>query len=247
MRSEKEIDSLYTIKELQEKISKVHRWFHVVPLGTKIKTPGIYDMSIDSWISGLLPSDLSGKNILDIGAYDGRWTFECEKRNAKKITAIDVWQYTEDQGRLPFDVCKEILGSTSTLVEMSVYDIEKLNEKFDLVLYLGVYYHLLDPMHALKKIYDVCKDLVIMEGAVLETDRSLCYALKPREISGDPTNFYLFSPTFLERCALSLGFKKIEFKGYGLDEGWPLHSDSEVIDNSSKPLYHNRGLFYLWK
>ena len=246
MRSLREVDEIFSPDELQKKISKVPRWFHIISLGTQLSTPGNYAKFLDDWISNSLLSDYSGKSVLDVGTADGRWAFECERRNAKKITGIDIWQTSDDFGSLPFETCKEILDSKATLQVLDVVDVEQLNENFDVIHFLGVYYHMLNPLLALQKIFNVCNELVIMEGAMLQTERSLAYALKKGELNADITNVFLFSPSFIERFALSIGFKKVEFKGYSTKQGTDILSDAKVT-NSEKILQHNRGILYLWK
>jgi len=201
MRTQEEVDKKYTQEELLKKINQIPRWFHVINLGTRVKTPGIYDQKIKDFILKALPADYSGKTVLDVGANDGFWTFEAERRNAKEITAIDIWQLTEDIGNNAFLTCKEILQSKAELIEMDVLDIENLGKKFDIIQFLGVYYHILNPFLALQKIYNVCNDLVILEGAILESDYPICYLLEEGDIEGDPTNVFLFSPIFLKNYA----------------------------------------------
>ena len=142
----------------------------------------------------------------------------------------------------PFEICKEILGSKANVMKMDVFDVEKLNKKFDIILFLGVYYHLLNPFLALQKLYDICNDLLIFEGEILQSDRLIAYLLE----KGEPGNRFLFSPPFLKNYASLIGFRKIEFKGY-MQVGKVIESDKRKKNPNMEPLKRNRGLFYLWK
>jgi len=247
MRTPEEIDKYYSVEELQKKFSKIKKFWSNIQLGTKFTLPGRYGPDNTNLIENALPKDLTGKSILDIGTRDGGWAFECERRNAKKITAIDNWQRRSDgyDDKL-FKLCHEILNSKVKLIEMGLVEIDTLNKNFDIVLFLGVYYHMINPLLGLQKIFNICNELVIMEGAMLQTERSLAYALKKGELNADVKNVFLFSPSFIERFALSIGFKKVEFKEYVTEQGIKIQSDVEVV-NSEQALQHNRGILYLWK
>jgi tRNA (mo5U34)-methyltransferase len=101
--------------------------------------------------------------VLDIGARDGYFSFECERRGAE-VVAID--SMAEETG---FEIVKELLGSKVELRRLNVYDLapEELGT-FDLVLFLGVLYHLRDPMLALDKISDVSRDKLILETQAID-------------------------------------------------------------------------------
>lgn len=237
MRTPEEVDEKYSKEELLQKISQIPRWFHVIELGTTVKTPGIYDQKIKDWVLSSLPKDYSGKSVLDVGAWDGYWSFEAEKRNAKEITAIDIWQLTDEVKDKPFRTCKEILDSKVEMHELDVVNVEKLGKNFDIIQFFGVYYHMINPFLAFQNLYYVCNELLIVEGAIIESKEPVCYLLDSGELNGDPTNVFLFSPSFLVEYAKRIGFKEANFLGYGYENGIPL-----VKNNHIK---HNRGLFIL--
>ena len=89
--------------------------------------------------------------MLDIGCWDGLFSFECERRGAERVVAADLW---ENAGRDAFDFAREELGSKVEPLECDVYDLPgKLGgERFDLVLFLGVLYHLRHPLLGLEKV-----------------------------------------------------------------------------------------------
>jgi tRNA (mo5U34)-methyltransferase len=74
--------------EIWEKVSKIG-WYHTIDLGHGVVTPGFIDNRDTAHLFGL-PADLSGKRCLDIGTYDGFWSFEMERRGASEVIGIDV-------------------------------------------------------------------------------------------------------------------------------------------------------------
>jgi len=110
-----------------------------------------------------VPRDLSGLRALDIGAWDGPFTFELERRGAQ-VTALDI----QDPDVTVFNAVKEIKNSSATYVRGSVYDaLPETLGTFDVVLFAGVYYHLKNPVRSLQCIRTLLKDegALFIEGA----------------------------------------------------------------------------------
>lgn len=242
MRSLTEVDELYSEKDLLEKISKLW-WWHSIQLSTKVKTPGVYAQAHWDKIISVIPNDLTGKSILDIGAHHGGYSFECERRNAKEIVAIDIWDSNFKQNIL---LCKEILDSKIHLINLDVNEIEKLNRNFDIILCFGMLYALRNPFLLLQKLHKMCNELLIVEAEVIRTNRSICYVLEKGEIVPDQPLTILFSPSSLKNYALAIGFKKVEFIGYLTEQKTPVKSD-HPSEGEGDQLTRNRGIFYLWK
>jgi len=107
--------------------------------------------------------DLSGLRALDIGAWDGPYTFELERRGAQ-VTALDI----QNPDVTVFNTVKQIRNSSATYVQCGVYDALPENlGTFDLVLFPGVYYHLKNPVLSLQRIRKLLKDggELFIEGA----------------------------------------------------------------------------------
>jgi len=243
MRAPNEVDEIYSEKELLERISKIPRWSGIIQLGTKVSTPGSLIGVARQKILDAIPKDLTGKTILDVGANQGVFSFECEKRNAKEIIAVDLyddWPHLYEGIKL----CKEILESKVQIVKFDIIEIEKLKKEFDIVLFFGVIYAIRNPFLALQKLYSVCKELVIVEGMVLRSDKSICYVLEKDEIvKGQPLTI-AFSPRALMTYAQYIGFTKTEFLGFSTEENVLMESDKNT---EGEQLTRNRGIFYLWK
>ncbi|MHC4464313.1 MAG: class I SAM-dependent methyltransferase, partial [Planctomycetota bacterium] len=168
--------------DITEKIKSIPYWYHKIELPNGIVTPGWAPICADKYA---IPDDLTGKRILDIGAWDGYWTWEALKRGAKEVVAID--DFSDDLGSVErqeswgsFDLCREALGFTQKIdsgwqneseqivnrLKMSIYDIEELS-CFDIVFFFGTIYHLKHPLLALEKVSKVC-DEVYIESAICD-------------------------------------------------------------------------------
>ena len=144
-------------------IDSVDPWYHRIEVLPGLTTPGVNDSQLV--LRALdLPADLSGLRVLDIGTRDGFFAFECERRGAE-VVAID-YMPPEDTG---FLVARELLGSNIEFVQDNVYDLSyQKYGGFDLVLFLGVLYHLRDPMLALDRIWDLCRGRLIVETQMID-------------------------------------------------------------------------------
>ncbi len=83
--------------ELQKAVAQVPRWWHSIDLGNGIvtpgiKTPAIHQQELASWRL----MDLHGKTVLDVGAWDGYYAFEAERRGAKRVVAVDHYVWSVD-------------------------------------------------------------------------------------------------------------------------------------------------------
>jgi len=205
------------------KMNQVPFWWHSIDLGYGIVTPGhqggiTHPTGTKNLLGNIkLPEDLKGKTVLDIGAWDGFFSFEAEKRGASKVLAIDNFyrdklEHTGSQG---FEVAKEILKSNIEFKKASVYDLspEKFG-MFDIVLFLGVFYHLRDPILALERIFSVTKDMLIMETHYDpyhgDKNTPLAVFYENAEINKDPTTFWGFNKACLLAALRSVGFKNPE-------------------------------------
>jgi tRNA (mo5U34)-methyltransferase len=152
--------------EIQKMIDSVPVWHHRIELAPGIFTPAIQQTQ-DLLAAIDLPEDLSGLRVLDLGARDGFFSFECEKRGATEVIAVD-YSPVELTG---FGVASKILNSKVKWITANVYRTNEFNlGKFDLILFLGVIYHLRNPYLAIDRIYDMLQidGKVIVESHVID-------------------------------------------------------------------------------
>jgi tRNA (mo5U34)-methyltransferase len=84
--------SATSLRELESRIEEID-WFHSIDLGNGVITPGKDDSKYK--LSRLaLPERFDGKSVLDIGAWDGFFSFEAEKRGAKRVLSVDSYSWS---------------------------------------------------------------------------------------------------------------------------------------------------------
>lgn len=195
-----------------ERIKSVKFWWHTLDLNGD-KTPGVVTEKAQDWIAQAIPQDLRGKTVLDIGAWDGYFSFLAEKRGAKRVLAIDNGESARAHGLEPglgFGVAKEILKSSVEYRVIDVYDLDLIKENFDVIFAFGLYYHLRHPLYAFEKMSEKCKELLILEGYIIKTKKPIMIFYESNELSNDPSNWWGASVECLRKMAKSCGFEKSE-------------------------------------
>lgn len=202
------------VAELKAKVSQF-RWHHSIDLGHGVVTPG-QDNSLRKLARLKLPESLAGKTVLDIGAWDGFFSFEAERRGAKRVLATDSysWDGSHDWGNKGgFDLAKSVLGSK---VEEKVIDVLDLSPEkvgtFDVVLFLGVLYHMKHPLLALERVASVTSAMLVVETVV-----DMLYCRRPAmryypedELGRDATNWCGPNPAAVLAMLKTVGFKRTE-------------------------------------
>jgi tRNA (mo5U34)-methyltransferase len=170
---------------LRKKVDDLKNWYHKIELPYGIVTPGQFPIHPPSY---RIPDSLEGKRVLDIGAWDGYWTFEALKRGAKEVIAIDDFSdlFSEHMEQFmgekinktirrawdTFDLCRSAFGYSEDIckrIEIPVYDINENNVGlFDVVFFFGTFYHLRHPLLALDKISAICNSVIYVESAILD-------------------------------------------------------------------------------
>ncbi len=192
-------------------------WFHTIDLGDGVVTQGVDD-SPRSLRRAHLPSDLTGKTVLDVGAWDGFYSFEAERRGAASVLATDhfAWQAAgggRATGKAGFELAREALGSKVEDVEVDVLDLSRARAgTFDVVLFLGVLYHLRHPLLALERVASVAGELLVLETAVdLSLTRRPAMAFYPGlELAGDHTNWWGPNEAAVVAMLRDVGFAEVE-------------------------------------
>lgn len=164
-----------TEADIKARVEAIPYWYHKIEL-PGVTTPGWAPLIPDQYG---VPADLTGKRVLDVGGWDGYWSFEALKRGAREVVCIDdfsdtLGSLTEEQRPKweTFDLCREALGYSEKVckrIEMSVYDITEENVgRFDVVFFFGTLYHLKYPMYGLDKLSAICDGRIYIEGAVCD-------------------------------------------------------------------------------
>ncbi|MFB2934659.1 DUF1698 domain-containing protein [Aerosakkonemataceae cyanobacterium BLCC-F154] len=219
-------------QSLQERIAAFPFWYHKIELPGGIVTPGWAPINQASYG---VPKDLTGKRVLDVGAWDGYWSFEALKRGAKEVVAID--DFSDYLGQLEenqrcawdtFDLCREALGYSEDIcqrIEMSVYDVsEERLGRFDVVFCFGTLYHLRYPLLALDKLAGLCDDELYLESAILDdfspyqgglghgySGKQMVMEFYPNnEYGGNSTNYWVPTLMCLANMLKAAGFNQVQ-------------------------------------
>ena len=151
---------------LRDEVERLGPWFHNIDLGHGIQTApdhflGDYPRFKFARFADAIPADLTGKSVLDIGCNAGFYSVEMKRRGADRVLGIDSDDRYLAQARL----ASEALGQTGVeFRNLSVYDVGALGERFDLVIFMGVLYHLRHPLLALDLIREhVAGDLMLFQ------------------------------------------------------------------------------------
>lgn len=228
---------------LQHEIARVD-WFHTMDLGQGITTPGrVACMSPEQLEIGRL----DGQTVLDIGAWDGAYSFMAERRGAKRVLATDslVWSGAWKTGNAGFKLARRVLKSNVEDMTIDVMDLSPSRPGvFDVVLFLGVLYHLRHPLLALERIFGVVGKQLILETHVDLADLTRpAMAFYPgTELAGDPSNWWGPNPLAVEAMLKSVGFRAVKtvsiFRPRPESMQWWSPNDPAAVKEQGRAIFH---------
>ncbi len=227
---------------LREEVEQI-RWWHPIDLGDGLVTPGI-DVTPARLAEIRMPEDLSGLSVLDIGAWDGFFSFEAERRGARRVLATDsfCWDGGGWGTKKGFELARRALGSRVEDKWIQVLDLSPDTVgTFDVVLFLGILYHMKHPLLALERVASVTTGQLIMQTQVdmLAVSRPAMAFYPGSELGGDPTNWCAPNPPALTAMLETVGFRKIEI----LSKSFPDTVGLETL-NAPQP---NHVTLHAWK
>lgn len=213
---------------LRKKIAAIPYWYHRIVLPGGVTTPGWAPIDPAAYN---IPTDLTGHRVLDIGAWDGYWTFEALRRGAREVVAIDDFSdHLNQKENVPrrqwetFDLCRDAFGygpDRVTRLEMNIYDVslEKLG-LFDTIFFFGTLYHLRYPLLALDKLSAICTKQIYVETTICDDfspyrgglgngypGNQMVMEFYPTTQLGDnPTNWWAPSLLCLGQLIIAAGF-----------------------------------------
>jgi tRNA (mo5U34)-methyltransferase len=185
-------------------------WVHSIDLGNGQTSPGLWGLNAEI-LAAAAGIDFSGKQVLDIGCWDGFYSFHAEEKGAAAVYATDLISARSYSEFPTFHLAHRLRGSRARYYSnLSVYDLPLLGKSdFDVVLFAGVYYHLRDPLRAFDSIRTVMKrgGLVLVEGAVTRSEGCWANFYHDTAFCNDPTNWWVPTVECLEQWIKSSGFR----------------------------------------
>lgn len=219
------------VEQTKKDIEELGPWFHNLHLPNGIKTaPNHFlgDFPSFKWrqLKDHIPADLEGWKVLDIGCNAGFYTFELAKRGAQ-VLGIDLDPHYLAQARWAAQVYG--LEDQVEFKQMQVYDLWKMQEKFDLVWFMGVFYHLRYPMLALDIVADKVKQMMVFQTLMMPDNAEKViksdYHINDRKemleegwpkmafvedrLAGDPTNWWVPNQAGIKAMLRTCGLKTI--------------------------------------
>lgn len=186
------------------------RWFHTIDLNGTI-TPGKKDTIKEKDLWELKPEWFKDQRVLDVGAWDGFYSFYAESCEAKDVLAIDSFVWNKiNIGKKGFDFCHNILNSKVRSQICKVKDISKELGVFDRVIFCGVFYHLRDPFSGLinaTSVLDIGGEIILESYREQDEDPAYMKFFGKEILSGDKSNFWSPNTNCLLEMFDMLGFE----------------------------------------
>jgi tRNA (mo5U34)-methyltransferase len=216
-------------KELLDKVNSLP-WFHQLDLGDGIITPGYTSLKVlRASADAFFKMPLTGKSVLDIGCYDGFYSFEALRRGAAHVLAADHFMWNSDpRCREAFDLARSRIAPALPDIDIDVLDLSKERVgTFDIVLFAGVLYHLRNPFLAIERVAPLVRETMILETQLdaFNEPRPAMIFYPTNELNNDPSNWWGPNPACVEAMLKDAGFSRI------------VHQDHPVFGKS-------RGIFY---
>ncbi len=216
-------------ESLQELVDTLP-WHHQIDFGGGVLTPGMTPLDVlDQQAEIYFKDGVAGLSVIDVGCWDGYNSFEARRRGAARVLATDHFAWSPDcwGDRRAFELARERLAPE---VEVMDIDLPEITPEavgvFDVVLFLGVLYHLRHPFAMLEHISRVCGTFIVVETHLdaLDLDRPAMIFYPTNELANDPTNWWGPNPACVRAMLLDVGFPRVEYAPH--------------------PVHPNRGIFH---
>lgn len=195
-------------------------WFHSLRLRPGIVTPGAKSEALLAREEEALlgPFDLRGRSVLDIGAWNGAFSFAAKRRGAARVLATDefAWTHPAYRGLESFKLAQAELGLEVETLQIDPTRMDGTLGDFDLVLFLGVFYHLFDPIDVLQRIRAVTGQVLLVEthqDALERADPAMVF-YPGRILANDDTNWWGPNPPLMLHLLRQLGFARIYYRDH---------------------------------
>ena len=222
---------MLSTEQIQQRVAELGEWFHNLNLGGVQTAPDHFlgDYPQIKWrqFSTAIPEDLTGKSVLDVGCNAGFYSIQMKRRGANRVVAIDTDEKYLAQARF----AAKVSNTEIEFHNLSVYRVADLREQFDLVLFMGVLYHLRHPLLALELLHEhvvgdllvtqsllrgskgdmqVPRDFPFWEEEIFERDEFPRMYFVENRYANDPTNWWIPNRACFEAMLRSAGFEILD-------------------------------------
>jgi tRNA (mo5U34)-methyltransferase len=154
-------------RRVARKVAAIKFWFHTIELPHGVTTPGAGDPNYQRGASEIyFGMGIQGRSVLDVGAWDGFFSFDAERRGAADVLAVDdlAWRPNGPGDKTAFELARNALGSSvrDRQIDLPDVTVEEVGQ-FDVVLYNGIFYHVLDPIHQLIEMAKIARHMLTIE------------------------------------------------------------------------------------
>ncbi len=210
------------------------RWFHQIDFGNGVLSPGWIKKSKVERVTRTLfdPLQVAGKSVLDIGCWDGAYSLAATRLGAKRVLATDHFAWSDQcwGDRRAVELTRTHLAPSMEVRDIDIPDLStEAVGTFDIVLFLGVFYHLRHPLETLERIAALAGECLVLEthlGRFL-TNKPMMRFLPSTELNKDPSNWWLPNRACVEAMLRDVGFSRVTMK----------HPDYR----------RRRGIFHAWR
>lgn len=266
-------------EQLQARANSVPYWWHSIDLGQGVVTRGHKSAAhLARELESLKLPDLRGKTVLDIGAWDGFYSFAAERGGARRVVALDyaswlcgaayspeyerecrargvapdphsdprniIWLFRpeEQPGKQGFDLARQARGSKveSVVADFMAMDLEELGT-FDVVLFLGVLYHMENPLDSLKRVAAVTREVAIIETQAIVLPgyehHALCEFFESDELNHDPSNWWVPNEKAVTGLCRAADFSRVE----------TIVGPPALSQETGPEIRHYRAVVHAWK
>jgi tRNA (mo5U34)-methyltransferase len=273
---------------LQARADEVKLWWHSIDLGHGVVTPGVKTPEIiRREMESLHLPDLDGKTVLDIGAYDGYYSFATERLGAARVVALDhfvwaidlpqafaywreckargvapmpleeteLWRPQQLPGKRAFDTAHAALKSRVDVVigDFMTMDVASLGA-FDVTLFMGVLYHMKDPLGSLHRLAQVTRELAVIETHAVAIPGyehlELCEFYSSNQLNSDSTNWWGPNLQALKGMCRAAGFSRVDVVSTG-SSGTAVQRLRRAGEVAASALlrrpFHFRAVVHAWK
>ncbi|HEY3579266.1 MAG TPA: TIGR04290 family methyltransferase [Pyrinomonadaceae bacterium] len=222
---------MLTTEEIKQRVEELGQWFHNLDLRGVQTAPdhflGDYPQTKWQRFSASIPEDLTGKSVLDVGCNAGFYSLQMKRRGAERVVGID----TDEQYLAQARFAARVSNAEIEFRNLSVYRVADLREQFDLVLFMGVLYHLRHPLLALELLHEyavgdllvtqsllrgsrettnVSGDFPFWEEDIFADDAFPRMYFVEKRFANDPTNWWIPNRACFEAMLRSTGFEILD-------------------------------------